>query len=241
MLNISKLTAGYGKLEVLHDVSLEVKAGEVVALIGPNGAGKSTILKSIFNIADVTHGNITWHGEDVTGKKTSELLPMGIAYVPQGRIVFSRMTVEENLEMGGFLISHKGERVMRKELVYRLFPVLREKRRARAGDLSGGQQQMCALGRALMMEPQCLLLDEPSLGLSPKVMHEVYEKLSEIQHRGTALLIVEQNVRHALAIADRVYLLAGGKVRHAGVPEDFRDPERMREWYLGSGDNKTAQ
>lgn len=234
MLKISSLRAGYDKLEVLHGVSMDVKAGEIVALIGPNGAGKSTVLKAICGIADVTAGNISWHGEEIQKKKTSDLLPLGIAYVPQGRIVFIRMTVEENLDMGGFLITDRMERTRRKDLVFTMFPVLKEKNKEKAGNLSGGQQQMCALGRALMMEPQLLMLDEPSLGLSPKVMNEVYEKLKEINRQGTALLIVEQNVRHALSVAHRVYLLANGSVRHTGEPAAFKDQERMREWYLGS-------
>lgn len=234
MLVINKLTAGYDKLEVLHGVSMEVNAGEIVALIGPNGAGKSTVLKAVFGIADVGGGEVRWHGEEITKKKTSDLLPMGIAYVPQGRIVFNRMTVEENLDMGGFLIIDRHERTRRRELVYAMFPVLKEKQGEIAGNLSGGQQQMCALGRALMMEPQLLMLDEPSLGLSPKVMREVYEKLKEINRNGTALLIVEQHVRHALSVAHRVYLLANGEVCHTGMPKEFQDSKRMREWYLGS-------
>ncbi|OGL87825.1 hypothetical protein A3I42_00405 [Candidatus Uhrbacteria bacterium RIFCSPLOWO2_02_FULL_49_11] len=241
MLSISSLQAGYGTLEVLRNIDLRVAAGEAVGLIGPNGAGKSTVLKAIFGIADVRAGSIAWQGKNILKKRTNELLPLGISYVPQGRLVFPHMSVDANLEMGAFLVASRAERKLRMQNVCRLFPALMQKLHVQASALSGGQQQMLALGRALMMEPQLLLLDEPSLGLSPKVIKELYQTLRAVNASGTALLIVEQNVRQVLSLAQRVYLLAQGEVRHTGTPDQFQDPEKLRTWYLGDAKSKDGR
>ncbi|MDO8598893.1 MAG: ABC transporter ATP-binding protein [bacterium] len=234
LLEIEGLHAGYGKTEVLRDVHLHVAAGEVVGLIGPNGAGKSTILKSVFGLATVTRGRVQFQGADTLGEPTHALLAKGLAYVPQGRLVFPSLTVEENLRMGGYTLRGRGVVTQRIEDLYEQFPQLQAMRRKRAGDLSGGQQQLVAVGRSLMVSPQLLMLDEPSLGLSPIACGEVYQALRSLHESGVALLIVEQNVHLALAIADRVVCLANGEVRAEGPPTDFHDPARMRELYFGA-------
>ncbi|MBI4142531.1 ABC transporter ATP-binding protein [Candidatus Uhrbacteria bacterium] len=233
LLEIEELIAGYGKTEVLHGVHLHVGAGEVVGLIGPNGAGKSTILNAIFGLATVTRGRIRFQDADILREPTHALLAKGLAYVPQGRLVFPSLTVEENLKMGGYTLRSRSAVNDRLEDLYEQFPALLELRRKRASDCSGGQQQLVAIGRALMVSPQLLLLDEPSLGLSPVACGEVYAALRRLRDAGTALLIVEQNVRLVLEIANRIICLANGAVRAEGPPADFRDPERMRTLYFG--------
>ena len=220
-------------MEVLHDVSLHADEGEVVALLGPNGSGKTTILKSIFSLADVMKGKITFRDRDITRAPTHSLLEMGIAYVPQGRLVFQNLTVRENLEMGAFLLNHKETVQKNLEAVYDRFPVLKKKSRERSGNLSGGEQQMLALGRALMVTPTLLLLDEPSLGLSPKITKEIFAHIASLAKSGLSILVVEQNVHLALQVADRGYLLAAGEIRFEGSAEELDDPEKMRKLYLG--------
>lgn len=232
LLECKEIYAGYGKTEVLRDVSLHVGAGELVALIGPNGAGKSTVLKSIMGLTSVTAGAVVWKNRDITTVPTHRLLEEGISFVPQGRLVFPSLTVRENLEMGGYLLDHKETREKNLEAVCERFPVLKKRARARGDALSGGEQQMLAIGRALMTSPELLMLDEPSLGLSPKVVREVFEKLAEIRASGTALLIVEQNVRMVLSYADRGYLLASGRVRHKGSANELLDEKLMHDAYL---------
>lgn len=234
LIKIKNLDAGYEKMQILFDVNLEVQPGEIVALIGPNGAGKSTILRAIFDLANAYKGSIIFGNKDITHMKTHALLEEGISFVPQGRLVFENLTVEENLLMGAYTINHPEAKNKNLESVYNFFPALKEKKDNLALDLSGGQQQMLALGRALMTTPRLLLLDEPSLGLSPKVMKEIYQKIREINEQGVSLLIVEQNVHLALDVAQRIYLLAAGSVKHVGPPEDFKDMERMRSLYLGN-------
>src|SRR3989344_1421929 len=180
LLEIKNLKAGYGDREVLRDVSLGVNEGEIIALIGPNGAGKSTVLKSIAGLTTKTEGKIFWKGQNITKLPTHALLEEGIGFVPQGRLVFPSLTVLENLEMGGYLLNHKETLEKNLENVFRYFPALRNRSKIPAGSLSGGEQQMLAIGRALMMTPELLMLDEPSLGLSPKITGEVFEKLKEI-------------------------------------------------------------
>lgn len=232
LLEIKNLTAGYGELEVLHDVSISVGHGEAVVLIGPNGAGKTTVLKSIMGLTRKTGGSIVWKDQDISRLPTHALLEQGIAFVPQGRLVFPSLTVRENLEMGGYLLNHKETLRQNLEKVFDRFPDLRTKQREQAGALSGGQQQMLAIGRALMMTPELLMLDEPSLGLSPKITQELFEKLKEIQAAGTTLLIVEQNVRLALRHVDRGYLLAAGQVRVSGTAKELSSEKLMRDAYL---------
>jgi branched-chain amino acid transport system ATP-binding protein len=233
LLEVENLVAGYGKTEVLHGVHLHIGAGEIVGLIGPNGAGKSTILKAIFGLATVTRGRIRFQGSDTLKEPTHALLEKGLAYVPQGRLVFPSLTVEENLRMGGYTIRSRAAVNQRIEDLYERFPALQQLRSKHAGELSGGQQQLCAIGRSLMVSPQLLMLDEPSLGLSPVACSEVYAALRALRDAGTALLIVEQNVHLVLGIASRVVCLANGSVRAEGPPAEFHDPNRMRELYFG--------
>ena len=232
MLSIKNLDAGYEGLEVLKQINLEIKPNEIVALIGPNGAGKSTIIKSIFDIADVTKGKIIFKGKDITKLKTHELIEVGISFVTQGRINFSNLTVKENLEIGANMI--KDKEVIEKNLkaVYEKFPVLKEKRHDLAFTLSGGQQQMLALGRALMQTPALLLLDEPSLGLSPKLQKETFKMIKKLKDDGISLLIVEQNAKKAIEIADRTYLLEDGKIVLKGVKKIIKH-KKIKNVYLG--------
>jgi len=232
LLSIKNLTAGYGDLHVLENVSLEIHPGEMVVLIGPNGAGKSTVLKSVFGLTTKTGGSILFRDRDITKLPTHSLIEEGIGFVPQGRLVFPTLTVQENLEMGGYLIDHKETMQANLEKVYTTFPALREKRRAQAGTLSGGQQQQLAIGRSLMMTPELLMLDEPSLGLSPKLMHETFKTLEALRQAGTTILVVEQNVRLALQYVDRGYLLAAGTIRFTGSAQELKSENLMRDAYL---------
>ena len=224
MLELENIKAGYGELEVLKDIDIEVKPNEIVALIGPNGAGKSTVIKSVFNIANVTGGKVMFKGKNITKLKTHELVDEGIAYVNQGRIIFGNLTVKENLEIGSE--SNNLERV------YNKFPVLKEKQNQLAYGLSGGQQQQLALGRALMQNPSLLLLDEPSLGLSPKLQKELFKTIEELKEDGLSILIVEQNAKKAIEIADRTYLLEDGNIALEGRKDILKNP-KIKNVYLG--------
>jgi ABC-type branched-subunit amino acid transport system ATPase component len=233
LLRAEHITAGYGKIDILHDVSVGVRAGEIVSIIGPNGAGKSTTFKTIVGFLRPHAGRVVFNGEEITGLRPDLVLRRGLAYVPQGRIVFPQMTVLENLEMGGFL-ERDGERLAAAlERVYTLFPILHERRRQKAGTMSGGEQQMVAMGRALMTHPHLILLDEPSLGLAPKFVTLIFEKLAEMKATGYTLMLVEQNATRALAIADRAYVLELGRNRFEGRgPELLVDPD-VKRLYLG--------
>ena len=232
MIEVKNLEAGYDKLQVLWDVNMKVDPSEIVVIIGPNGAGKSTVLKSIFNLTDITSGKIIYKNKDITKLPTHERIQMGIGYVPQGRQVFSNLTVEENLRMGAYLTKDKDLVKKRMEEVMAHFPILKEKLHDSGGSLSGGQQQMLAIGRSLMMDPQLLLLDEPSLGLSPKAMKEIFQKILDIRKEGCAILIVEQNAKQAMQIADRTYVLEDGKVVLHGDKRILKD-KRIKHIYLG--------
>lgn len=236
MLKINNIKAGYNNnaAEVLRGISLDVGAGEIVALIGPNGAGKSTVLKSIFSLADVYGGRIVYKDIDITDMETHKLISLGISYVPQGRQVFSNMTVMENLEMGAFIIKDKDIVKRGMENVFKKFPKLKEKKDERAANLSGGQQQLLAIARALIQNPQILLLDEPSLGLDPKTMKEIFAKIIEIKNEGISILIVEQNAKQAVMIADKTYVLENGKIALAGGKEILQN-EKIRDIYFGGG------
>lgn len=234
LLSIENLHAGYGKTNVLHDITFSVVPGEVIGCIGPNGAGKSTVLKAIVGLATVHRGRIQFEGADILREPVYALLMKGIAYVPQGRLVFPSLTVEENLRMGGYTLRPRAAVTARLEDLYERFPQLMALRRKRAGDCSGGQQQLCAIGRALMVSPTLLMLDEPSLGLSPKVCGEVYAALARLRDDGVSLFIVEQNVRLVLAFATRIIALANGTMRADGPPSDFHNADRLRELYFGA-------
>src|SRR3989344_1154099 len=223
LLQIKNLNSGYGELHVLRDVNMEVKPVEIVALIGPNGAGKSTVIKSVFNIADKISGKIFFKGKDITNLRTHELIEVGISYVNQGRINFTNLTVRENLEVGAELIKDRDVVKRNMDRVFNKFPILRERQSQLAYGLSGGQQQMLALGRALMQDPSLLMLDEPSLGLSPKLQKEVFETIKKLRNDGIAILIVEQNAKKAIEIADKTYLLENGEVVLKGGREILKN------------------
>lgn len=232
MLQIKELKAGYNKMEILHEINLEVKPGEVVAIIGPNGSGKSTTLKSVFNLCKIYSGKIIWKDKDITKLKTHEKIYEGISYVPQGRQVFRDLTVQENLEMGAFIMKDKELVKTNIKEVYEKFPFLKEKKDRYADTLSGGQQQMLAIGRALIQNPQLLLLDEPSLGLSPKAMKEIFQKIQKINEEGVSIIIVEQNAKQAVEIADRTYILEDGKIALTGGKEILKNP-KIKNIYFG--------
>lgn len=232
MLHITKLKAGYEGMEILHGVDLEVGSNEIVAIIGPNGSGKSTLIKSIFKLADVHSGKINFMGEDMTKLSTHEIIYEGISYVPQGRQVFNDLTVKENLEMGAFIMTNHALLKTNIKKVFDKFPFLKEKQNEYAFTLSGGQQQILAVARALMQNPQLLLLDEPSLGLSPKATKEIFEVIKKLNKEGISILIVEQNARKAVEIADKTYVLEDGKVRLSGGKEILKHLE-LKSIYFG--------
>ena len=233
MLKIENLEAGYEKTQVLFGIDLNAKPNDIVVLIGPNGAGKSTLLKSIFNLVDIFKGKIFYKNRNITKMPTHKLIGLGISYVPQGRQVFSTLTVKENLEMGAFLTKDKGLVEKRMEEVFKIhFPDLKRKLNDYAFNLSGGQQQMLAIGRALMQDPQLLLLDEPSLGLAPKITKELFKKIQEINAEGVTIIIVEQNARQATKIADKIYVLEDGKIALSGNKNILKD-KRIEKIYLG--------
>ncbi len=232
MLKINNLKAGYAGTEILKGIDFELGAAEIVAIIGPNGAGKSTLVKSIFNLCDIYSGKIIFKDKDITKLPTYQLIQEGVSYVPQGRQVFPNLTVEENLEMGAYVMGDR--EVIKRNLkdVYAKFPELQEKSKELAGNLSGGQQQMLAIGRALIQDPEILLLDEPSLGLAPKVMKEVFEKIVEINKEGISIIIVEQNAKQAVGIAHRTYILEDGEVALHGGKEILSN-EKIKNIYFG--------
>lgn len=231
ILKTEGITAGYTKVDILHEVNIRVKSGEIVSVIGPNGAGKSTLLKTIFGILNPREGNVTLKNEDITGLKPDKIARKGISYVPQVDNIFPSMTIQENLEMGAFI--RNDDYSQRLDEIYDLFPILKERRKQKAGQLSGGQRQMVAMGRALMVDPRVLLLDEPSAGLSPILVSDIFEKIIEINETGVSIIIVEQNAREALKMANHGYVLAMGK----NVLDDKGDAllanEEVGRLYLG--------
>lgn len=241
MLTITHLTAGYGGPTIIHDIGLHVNEGEIVTLIGPNGAGKSTVLRSIFGMTKIESGEIHYFGENLIHLPTNEIIRRGICYVPQSRSIFASLTVEENLQMGGYILASKNELSQSLEYVYGRFPILHQKRRQKAKLLSGGQQQMLNLGRALMVRPKMLLLDEPSIGLSPKIVTEVFEKCLDIKREGTAIFMVEQNANLALEYSDRGYVLELGRNRLAGTGKELLNNPKVGELYLGKSPRTTSQ
>ncbi|NLH22682.1 MAG: ABC transporter ATP-binding protein [Methanothrix sp.] len=231
MLRLESVTAGYTDENIIHEVTLKVEKGEIVSIIGPNGSGKSTLMKSVFGLTRMRGGRIRFLGQDVTGKRPDELVRLGLAYVPQERNVFSSLTVKENLEMGG--VSLAGEMEERLEGVLELFPRLAERLGQRAGTLSGGEQKMLAVGRAMVTRPSLLMLDEPSAALSPKVMGQLFAEIEEINRRGVTILMVEQNARRALAISDRGYILEMGRNRFQEPAKSLLDNPEVCSLYLG--------
>ncbi len=231
ILKAENITAGYSEVDILHDVDIQVTSGQIVSVIGPNGAGKSTLLKTIFGILKPRHGNVTLKGEDITGLKPDRIAKKGISYVPQVDNVFPSLTVEENLEMGAFI--REDDYSQRLEEIYALFPVLGERKNQKAGQLSGGQRQMVAMGRALMLDPQVLLLDEPSAGLAPVLVSSIFEKIIEINSTGVAMIIVEQNAREALKMAHHGYVLAMGKNVLDDSGKELLTNEEVGRLYLG--------
>lgn len=230
LLSVENISSGYGKNDVLSDVTFHVDEGEIVSLIGPNGAGKSTALKTIFGFLTVTKGKVLFSGKDITKKKPHELAAQGMSFVHQGRQVFRNMTVEENLVLGAF-VDRKSEKNIEK--VYSMFPILKKKRNEIASSLSGGQQQQLAIGRALMLAPKLLLLDEPSLGLDPKTVQLVFSKIKEINKQGTTILLVEQNAHMALELSDRAYVFETGQIKLTGTGKQLLKSKNVQKLYLG--------
>lgn len=233
MLDVKGIDVFYGDVQVIWDLSFNVKEKEVVALIGANGAGKSTTLKTISGILRPKSGSITFDGTDITKVQPYRLIEMGIAHVPEGRRLFVEMTVEENLDMGSLRGVAKRERERNKEMVFELFPRLRERRTQLAGTLSGGEQQMLAIGRGLMSKPKLIMFDEPSLGLAPILVKEIFKVIENIRKEGVTVLIVEQNVKQTLGVADRAYVLENGRVVLEGTGQELMDNEHVRTAYLG--------
>ena len=240
LLAAEDLVGGYvPEVDILRGCSLQAREGEIVVVVGPNGAGKSTLIKATFGLVGLREGRVTLCGDDVTGAAPHSITARGMSYVPQVANVFTTLTVQENLEMGGVL-ARAGLR-RRLDDMYALFPRLAERRRQRAGTLSGGERQMLAMARALMPEPKVLLLDEPSAGLAPQVVGEVFETCGGINRAGVTIVMIEQNARRALALADRGYVLEGGRNRYTGTGRDLLDDPKVAELYLGGASLATPQ
>lgn len=233
LLSVENIDVRYGDVQVVWNCSLNVRQGEVVALFGGNGAGKTSTLRAISRLIEPTGGRIVFDGRDLGSLQVHELPDLGLIHVPEGRHVFPQMSVRENLELGGYAPRVRGHRRELMESVFELFPVLKERQTSQAGVLSGGQQQMLAIGRGLMAEPKLLMLDEPSLGLAPAIVATLFETIRKIKELGVTVLLVEQNVWESLEIADRYYLIASGRIISSDVPDKLRQDENFRQVYLG--------
>ena len=233
MLELKGVSAAYGAVPAIAQVSINVNAGEAVGLLGANGAGKSTTLRAISGLIRLTSGAISFNGIDLASLPPHKIPELGIAHVPEGRQVFPEMTVQENLEIGAFVPRAKAERSKTMELVYEIFPRLAERKGQLAGTMSGGEQQMLAFGRGLMLKPRLLMLDEPSLGLAPVMTDVTFEKIAEIRKMGTAILLVEQNVSRALSLVDRAYVLESGRVTMQGKSDELANSKQVQVAYLG--------
>ena len=231
LLEVSDLDAGYGDLQILDSVDLTVADGEYVTIVGPNGAGKSTVMKSVFGLTTYMGGSISFDGEDISGLRPEEIIRTGIGYVPQNDNVFASLSVIENLEMGAYILDSVPQD--RLDRVFDRFPILDERRQQNAGTMSGGQQQMLAMGRALMLDPDLLLLDEPSAGLAPDLVGDMFDRIDEINDDGTAVLMVEQNAKEALRRCDRGYVLVQGQNRYEDSGEALLADEQVRQDFLG--------
>ena len=235
MLELKSVDAGYGSFQALFGVNLEVKAGEAVGVIGPNGAGKTTLMRVISGLIRPTKGSIAMEGNDVLATPAHRIVSLGIAHVPENRRLFPRLTVDDNLKMGAYMPGARAKYAERLEFVFDLFPRMKERRSQMAGTMSGGEQQMCAIGRALMSNPKLLLLDEPSAGLAPVVVQQVFELVKRIRASGLTVLIVEQNVQQVLRVVDRAYLLEAGSIRASGTSADMMSNDTIKQAYLGYG------
>ncbi|AVX03672.1 ABC transporter ATP-binding protein [Maritalea myrionectae] len=234
ILDVQNLTAGYGKLPIIEDMHAKVDDGQIVVIVGPNGAGKSTLLKSIFGLNKRMSGDIVFESRSIFDAKTSELVPMGISAVPQSHNVFPTLTVEENLDVGTFAAPPK-DKAATKAKILTLFPDLKDKLRQQAGELSGGQRQMVAVGRALMSDPHLILLDEPTAGLSPAYLEVIFDLLLQVRDSGVSILMVEQNAKQALRIADYAYVLVNGKNAYEGTGAELLKNDEVRKSFLGGG------
>jgi len=233
MLNLENVSVNYGAIEALTGISMHVDQGEVVTLIGANGAGKTTTLRTITGLLQPREGSIKFEGEEIGGRPTHRLVARGISMSPEGRGVFANLSVRENLQMGAYLKKNKAEITEDMDRAFQMFPRLKERESQKAGTLSGGEQQMLAIGRALMSRPRLLLLDEPSLGLAPLVVHTIFEAIDEIRGKGTTILLVEQNAHAALGHSDRAYVLETGRIVMEGPSKELAADPRIKEAYLG--------
>jgi branched-chain amino acid transport system ATP-binding protein len=233
MLKLDRLDAGYGGFQALFGVSMRVDAGEAVAVIGANGAGKTTLLRAISGLIRPTGGSMTMEGQDLIRMPAHRIIETGIAHVPESRRLFPRLTVRDNLRMGAFTPAARARFAERLEYVYGLFPRLKERQAQLAGTMSGGEQQMCAIARALMSRPKLVLLDEPSMGLAPVIVAQVFDLVRRIRSEGYTVLIVEQNVRQVLKVADRAYLLEVGRIKAAGTAAELAASDDIRKAYMG--------
>jgi branched-chain amino acid transport system ATP-binding protein len=233
MLELKGVNAGYGSFQALFDISLEVKAGEAVAVIGPNGAGKTTLMRVISGMTAPFSGSLSMEGQSLTAIPPHEIVELGVAHVPENRRLFAGMSVEDNLKLGAFSPTARGKAVQSLDFVYELFPRMKERRTQLAGTMSGGEQQMCAIGRAIMSGPKLLLMDEPSAGLAPVVVQQVFGLVRRIREEGYTVLIVEQNVQQVLKVADRAYLLEAGQLIDSGNAAELLESESVRKAYMG--------
>lgn len=230
-LHANAMTGGYGGADILHECSLTVQKGEIAVIVGPNGAGKSTAMKAVFGMLNLREGHVNFNGEDITALSPQERVRKGMGFVPQTHNIFPTMSVRENLEMGAFIRDDNIEETI--DQVYELFPAVYEKRDQHAGELSGGQRQQVAVGRALMTQPQLLMLDEPTAGVSPIVMDELFDRIIEVAHTGISILMVEQNARQALEIADKGYVLVQGRNAYTDTGEALLADDEVRRTFLG--------
>ena len=233
MLKVTDLYVSYGAIHAIHGISLEVNEGEIVSLIGANGAGKTTTLHTISGLKKATSGEVSLEGHNLLATDPAKIITLGMAHVPEGRRIFSQMTVQENLEMGAFIVGDKAQIAEDVENVYRHFPRLKERYKQAGGTLSGGEQQMLAIGRAMMSRPRILLMDEPSMGLSPLLVKEIFKIIEELNQSGMTILLVEQNAKMALGIANRAYVLETGKVVMSGDAKEMLADDKVRKAYLG--------
>ena len=231
VLSIDNLSGGYGEADIIHGISLEINAGEIVVVIGPNGAGKSTAMKAVFGLLRLSGGSVHLAGEEITNMDPAQVVNKGVCYVPQTNNVFPTLTVHENLEMGAYI--RKDDFRARLEEIYEMFPPLAEKKKQAAGELSGGQRQMVAMGKALMLEPTLLMLDEPTAGLSPLYRNEIFQIIRQINDSGVPILMVEQNAKQSLAVASRGYVLVDGQNRTTGKGTDLLNDPEIAKMFLG--------